>query len=88
MTDTPNSDTNPIAAAEIEPGDVKREHAACNRKRNAGERQEAVAQRIEQAVKQHENHQQADMITSSRALACCSSSNSPAHSIRYPQRWA
>ena len=62
ITETPNSDTKPIAAEMLKssPVTVKRQDAAADRERNAGQRQQAVAQRIEQAVEQHEDQQQAD----------------------------
>ena len=62
ITDTPNSDTKPIADgdAEFQPRDIQRQYAACDRKRNASECQQAVAQRIEQAVEQGEDQHQCD----------------------------
>ena len=45
---------------EIKPGEIKRDQAAADRKGNAGHRQQAVAQRIEQPVQQHKDQQQRD----------------------------
>ena len=85
MTDTPMSDTKPIADETLKsrPEKYKRQHAAADREWNAGERQQTVAQRIEQAVEQ--NQDQARLIgtiTSRRAFAFCRSSNSPAQTMR------
>src|ERR1700677_2584789 len=46
--------------AEIEAGQIQRDQAAADRKRDTGNRQQAVAQRIEQTVKQHKNEKQRD----------------------------
>jgi hypothetical protein len=58
----PKSDTNPISRrhGKIEIGDVERNDAAGDCERNAGERQQAVAQRIEQAIEQHQDENEAD----------------------------
>ena len=45
--------------AEIEAGDVEPEDAAADSEGNARERQQAVAHRVEQAVEQHQDQQQA-----------------------------
>ena len=37
----------------IEPGEIERDQAAADRKGNAGDRQQTVAQRVEQPVQQH-----------------------------------
>ncbi len=46
--------------AEIEPRGEQRDQPAADGKGDAGERQQAVAQRVEQTVEQHENQQQRD----------------------------
>src|SRR5581483_11423817 len=46
--------------AGVQSHDVEPQHAAAGGERNAGERQQAVAHRVEQAVEQHHDQQQAE----------------------------
>src|SRR5262245_28570922 len=46
--------------AEIEAGKIQRQHAAAGRKRNPDERHQAVRQRIEKTVEQHQDQRETD----------------------------
>ena len=85
ITDTPNNDTNPIAAEMLKSRPEKYSASTPPPTANGmpASAKQAVAQRIEQAVEQHDDQQQLmGTMISRRALACCSSSNSPAHTMR------
>ena len=56
--------------AEIQAREIKRQHATADREWYPGERQETVAQRIEQTVEQNHDQQQADRNDHFKALFC------------------
>ena len=68
---------------EIEAREIQRDQATADRKRDAGDGQKTIAQRIEQPIEQDEDQKQRDRDYDQAGVACafCRSSNSPAQMI-------